>query len=116
MKSHNVYTNKKTPAELERELKRDVIVDREINDTSDYCWMAALMDKIECIRQERLNVSREYTQNKLAKDAGIGLSTYKDYLSGISDNIKLKTVINIAHVLQCKLSDLIDESIIDRQR
>lgn len=116
MKSHNVYTNKKTPAELERELKRDVIVDREIDDTSDNRWMAALMDKIEYIRQERLNVSSEYTQKKLAKKAGIGFSTYTDYLSGSSDNIKLKTVIKIAHALRCKLSDLIDESIIDGQR
>ena len=75
-----------TQAELDRELKRDMIVDREMDDTPDY-----------------------YRMKKLAEKAGIGLSTYKDYLTGISDSIKLKTVINITHVLQCKLSDLIDE-------
>ena len=75
-----------TQAELDRELKRDMIVDREMDDTPDY-----------------------YRMEKLAEKAGIGLSTYKDYLTGISDSIKLKTVINITHVLQCKLSDLIDE-------
>lgn len=109
MKSQNVYANKKTQAELERELKRDVIVDREMDDTQDYRRIMTLMDKIERIRQERQNDSTEYTQKKLAEKAGIGLSTYKDYLSGCSDNIKLKTVIKIAHVLQCKLSDLMDE-------
>lgn len=99
-----VYTNKNTQAELERELMRDVIVDREIDDTMDYLWMAVFMKKIERMRKER-----EYSQKELAKKAGIGLSTYKDYLSGLSDNIKLKTVIKIAHAFRCKLSDLIDE-------
>ena len=69
------------------------------------------MDKVERIRKERQMVSDEYTQKELVKKAGIGLSTYADYLSGKSDNIKLKTAINIAHALRCKLSDLIDESI-----
>lgn len=109
MKGQNVYTNKKTQVELERELKRDAIVDREIDgDTTNYLRITALMDKIE---QERY--SSEYTQKELAKKAGIGFSTYKDYLSGTSDNIKLKTVINIAHALRCKPSDLIKS--IDRQ-
>lgn len=106
--------NKKTQAELEQELKQDVIADREINDTENYRLVMALMNKIEYIRQERQNVFRGYTQKELAEKAGIGLSTYKEYLSGCNDNIKFKTVINIAHMLQCKLSDLIDESIIHR--
>ena len=109
MKKKDVPPNKKTQAELEQELKRDMIADREINDTLSYRWMKNLMDKIERIRQSRQNVSGEYTQKKLAEKAGIGLSTYTDYLSGTSDNIKLKTVINIAHVLRCKPSDLIDD-------
>lgn len=100
----SVYTNKKTQAELERELKRDVIADRELDDTQDYLWMEAFMKKIEIMRQEH-----KYSQKELAKKAGIGLSTYKDYLSGLSDNIKLKTVIKIAHAFQYQLSDLIDE-------
>ena len=108
MKSQNVYTDKKTLAELERELKRDVAVDREIDGrTANSRWIEALMDKIESMRKERLKVSNEYTQKKLAEKAGIGLSTYADYLSGASDNIKLITVINIAHALQCRPSDLI---------
>lgn len=109
MKNRNVYTNKKTQAELEQELKRDVIVDRETNAQQDYRRIEAVMAKIERIRKERQKVSNEYTQKKLAKKAGIGLATYKDYLSGLSDNIKLKTVLNIAHVLRCKPSDLLDE-------
>ena len=93
-----------TQAELDRELKRDMIVDREMDDTPDYHRMENIMNKIENMRRKR-----KYSQKKLAEKAGIGLSTYKDYLTGISDSIKLKTVINITHVLQCKLSDLIDE-------
>lgn len=108
--------NKKTQAELEQELKRDAIVDREMEDTQNYRWIEKLMQKIECLRQERQNVSSGYTQKELAEKAGIGLSTYKDYLSGASDNIKLKTVIKIASALRCNLSDLIDESMIDSPR
>ena len=95
------YTNKNTQAELE--LKQDAIADRELDDTQNYMLMMALMDKIEQIRQEC-----GYSQKKLAEKAGIGLSTYTDYLSCRSDNIKLKTVINIACALHCKPSDLID--------
>lgn len=109
MDRQNVHANKKTQAELEQDLKNDVIAEREISDTENYRWMRAFMERVEYLRQERLNVSSEYSQKELAKQAGIGLSTYKDYLSGNSDNIKLKTVINIAHALRCKLSDLIDE-------
>ena len=88
-----------TQAELDRELKRDMIVDREMDDTPDYYRMENIMNKIENMRRKR-----KYSQKKLAEKAGIGLSTYKDYLTGISDSIKLKTVINITHVLECKLS------------
>lgn len=110
MKNEKEHTNKKTLAELELELKRDAAADREIDDTAVYSQIKILMEKIEYIRQERYNVSSEYSQKKLAEKAGIGLSTYKDYLSGASDSIKLKTVINIADALGCKLSDLIDDS------
>lgn len=105
----NEYINNMAQAERERELKRDVVVDREMGDAEDNRQIMALMDNIERIRKERQNISNEYTQKKLAEKAGIGLSTYRDYLSGLSDNIKLKTVINITHVLQCRLSDLMDE-------
>ena len=104
--------NKKKQAELEQELKRNAVVDREMDDTQNYRLIENSMQKIEYIR----SVSSEYSQKKLAEMAGIGHSTYKDYLSGASDNIKLKTVIKIAQVLQCNLSDLIDDSITGRQR
>lgn len=99
-----------TPEELKQELKNDMIADREIDgSTVNYSQIMTLMDRIEAMRIERRGKSSEFTQQKLAEKAGIGLSTYTDYLSGTSDNIKLKTVINIAHALQCKLSDLVDE-------
>lgn len=98
-----VYTNKNTQAELELELKQGAIADRELNDTQNYMLMIVLMDKIEYMRQKC-----GYSQKELAEKAGIGLSTYTDYLSCRSDNIKLKTVINIACALHCRPSDLID--------
>ncbi len=102
--------NKKwTPEELEQALKNDRIADHEMGDTENYCQIEAIMDKIERMRYERKKDFPELTQEKLAEKAGIGRSTYKSYLSGTSDNITLKAVINIAHVLRCKLSDLIDE-------
>lgn len=108
MVKQNIHVIKKTQAELEQDLKNDVIANREIGDTEDYRWLEVFMKRVEDLRKERLSVSSEYSQKKLAEKAGIGLSTYADYLSCKSDNIKLKTAINIAHVLQCELSDLID--------
>lgn len=111
MKNQNVPANKMTQAELEQELKRDVVVDRELDDTQDYERIRAIMGRIEHMRQKRQkqNARNEYTQKKLAEKSGIGLSTYMDYLSGASDNIKLKTVLNIAHALQCSPADFMDE-------
>ena len=108
--------NKKTKSGLEQELKRDAVIDREMDYTQNYLWLEKLMQKIEYLRQERQNVSKGYTQRELAEKSGIALSTYKDYLSGTSDNIRLKTIINIANVLHCDISDLINESITDRPR
>jgi len=107
MNKDNRCTNRQwTPEELQQSLKNDKIVDHEMRDTENYCRIGTIMKKIEDKRKKDFP---ELTQGKLAEKAGIGLSTYKDYLSGISDNIKLKTLINIANALQCKLSDLIDE-------
>ncbi len=103
-----VYAKHKTHAELEQDLKNDVIAEREIDDTENYRWFESFMSEVEHRRKKRQMVFDGYTQKQLAEKAGIGLSTYADYLSGKSDNIKLKTAINIAHVLQCELSDLID--------
>lgn len=98
-----------TPEELEQALKNDQIADQEIGNTENYEQIWNVMDKIECMRKERRKNFPELTQKKLAEKAGIGLSTYKNYLSGESDSITLKAVINIAHVLRCKPSDLMDE-------
>lgn len=107
MDNDNIRTTKNmTLEELERELEHDRIVDRELNDTDNSTWMIAFMVKIERLRFERQKAFPQLSQKKLAEMAGIGLSTYTDYVAGRSDNIKLKTVINIAHALGCKPSDL----------
>lgn len=106
------YENRLTTEELEQDLKNERIADRELDDTTNYNQIRDIMYKIECLRSECPDSSKnspKFTQKELAEKAGIGLSTYADYLSGTSDNIKLKTVIKIAHALRCKLSDLVDE-------
>lgn len=108
-KNKKSAVKKLTQEELQRDLKNDRIIDREINDTANYHRIKAIMDRIEFLRSRQQEDYPELTQKELAKRAGIGHSTYKDYLSGTSDNIKLKTLMNIAHVLRCELSDLIDE-------
>lgn len=105
---YRCINEKCTREKLERELKRDVILDREFSDVENYCKITDVMHRIEYMRSEYQKVCPEFTQKKLAEKAGIGHSTYTDYLCGTSDNIKLKTIINIAHALRCKLSDLID--------
>ncbi|MCM1253975.1 MAG: helix-turn-helix transcriptional regulator [Clostridium sp.] len=96
---------------LKRELENEKIAEREIADTENYMSIEVIMKKIEEIRKERQKASPKYTQKYLADKAGVSLSTYANYLSCASDNIKLKTVINIANALQCRLSDLLDEEL-----
>ncbi len=106
MRTKNNYINSKT---LEQELKHDKTVEREMGDTEDSLFIMEFMEKVERMRKERQKDSNGYTQKKLAEKAGIGLSTYREYLAGFSDNIKLKTVRKFAHVLRCRISDLVDE-------
>ncbi len=109
MYRNKTYANKEwTPEELEQALKNDRIADREISNSGKCSQIQAIMYKIERMRSEQQNSFPELTQKKLAEKAGIGLSTYKDYLSGTSDSLTVKKLINIAHVLQCKPSDLMD--------
>lgn len=105
----------KTQAELEQQLKHDAVLEREMRDTENTLWVQDFIRRVERIRKERRKVSDGYTQKELAGKAGIALSTYADYVSGLNDNISLKTARNIAHVLGCRLSDLIGEEHSDEE-
>lgn len=57
MVKQNIHVIKKTQAELEQDLKNDVIANREIGDTEDYRWLEVFMKRVEDLRKERLSVS-----------------------------------------------------------
>lgn len=90
----------------EQELKRDRIADKELN-TEQYYSIDNVMNNIERLRKERKKKCPYLTQDYLARKSGISLATYKNYLSGASDNITLKTLINIAQTLNCDVRELL---------
>lgn len=106
-----------TQEELERELEHDRITDKELTNDDLWHYIQNVMGKIEDIRKERLAVLKKsngldnskisYTQEALAKEAGISLSAYKSYLSSYSDNISLKTLLKISKILQCDLEEIL---------
>ncbi len=57
MDRQNIHVIKKTQAELEQDLKNDVIANREIGDTEDCRWLEVFMKRVEDLRKERLSVS-----------------------------------------------------------
>lgn len=95
-----------TQEELDRDLKLDSIAIKELNDDAQEETMAEAMENIEEMRKKRWKTNPELTQKHLAEKAGISLSTYKNYLSGLSDGIKSVTLWNIMHILQCSYDDI----------
>jgi len=105
MQQNNQNENKNlTLEELEQALEHDNIVDRELGYSENDSRIHSIMYNIENRRKEQ-----KISQKKLASKVGICVSTYKNYLSGASNSITLNTVINIAHVLGCRLCDFMDE-------
>lgn len=97
-----------TPAELENELKKDRLRDKEQNDLANDIFMENVMKNIEKRRKELKKASPVYTQERVAKKAGISFSTYKNYLSGYNSGFSLRMLKNIADILGCKPSDFLD--------
>lgn len=103
--------------QLDRELEHDRIVDDESLERMQTHYINNVMDKIEDIRKKRLaelkksnalgGFPKDFNQKQFAENAGIGYSTYKNYLSGCSDNISLKTLLKMTHKLQCNLDDVL---------
>ena len=88
-------------------LKQDRVADKEINDATQSVSIKEVMRNIERVRKSRQKKYPKYTQVYLAGKAGISRATYMSYLSGYSDGIKLKTLMNIVDALQCDITDVI---------
>lgn len=103
--------------QLERELEHDRIVDDEFLEIIHMHYINNAMGKIEDIRKERLaelkksnalgGFPKDFNQKQFAENVGIGYSTYKNYLSGCSDNVSLKTLLKMTHKLQCNLDEVL---------
>lgn len=69
-----------------------------------------VINELEERRKERRKHYPLYTQAYVAEQAGISLSTYKEYVGGGNDCIDLITVKMIADTLRCRLSDIIEKA------
>lgn len=65
---------------------------------------------LEDRRKERRKKYPAYTQEYVAKRAGISLSTYKGYINDRGYCIDLITVKQLADILECRLSDVIEKA------
>ena len=97
-----------TQTELDNDLKQDYYRDKEVDDHTNDIFMQKVMEKIEKRRELLITVFPIYTQKYVAKEAGISISTYKNYLSGYNTGFTLRTLLNIADTLGCKPSDFLD--------
>lgn len=73
-----------------------------------------VMSNIEDLRKKRLKeykasggTDNRYTQQYMAYKGGISLSTYKNYLTGDSYDIKLITILKFADILRCEWHDIL---------
>lgn len=93
---------------LKEALKKELTIEKELDNAVFYPDIENLIENIERIRKERFQTCKYFTQEYLAKHAKIGYSTYKSYLNGsCSVNIKYITILRIVKVLQCRLEDII---------
>lgn len=69
-----------------------------------------VINELEERRKERRKKYPACTQKYVAEQAGISLSTYKEYVGGGNDCIDLITVKMIADTLGCRLSDVIEKA------
>ena len=99
-----------TQKELNEALRHDRIVERELDNTTYYSRLETAMENVERLRKERQKKSPLYTQEYLARKAGISRSTYQDYRSVSSQNIKAITLLKMADILECGIFDLIPDS------
>lgn len=96
-----------TKEELECELKRERMADKEIDDTIQSIPITDIMRNIERLRKTRRKEIPMYTQEYLARKSGISRGTYQNYLHGEKDNLKVKTLLQMVDVLRCDIADVV---------
>lgn len=69
-----------------------------------------IIKDLEERRKERREKYPAYTQEYVAEQAGISLSTYKGYINDRGYCIDLITVKQIADILGCRLSEVIEKA------
>lgn len=107
MNNKNVNLNQNRTEEPERETRR---AKRDMERIPQEPFTEKVIRVLEELRRKRWKDYRIYTQEYVAEKAGISLSTYKGYVSGRSHHIDLITAKNIADVLGCRLSDVIEQA------
>lgn len=103
-------SNNRTTDYLNQELKKERIAEKEINNIIQSSSIIKIMNNVEDKRQELYKKSSLYTQEYVAKKAGISLVTYWNYKTGRSNGTKWITIENLAHVLKCDVLDIIKPS------
>lgn len=103
-----------TKEQLNEELRHDHDADKELDDTNIYKYIEEVMKNIEDLRKKRKGElekvngeTKLYSQKALAEKSGIAYSTYKNYISGLSNDISLETLLKIAVILRCDLQDIL---------
>lgn len=90
---------------LNKELKAECDVDKELEEIISREYVKKIMERVEQ-RREILNENSEiYTQAYLAKKSGLSRSAYNNYKSGYRSSIKVVTLKRMADVLRCDITD-----------
>ncbi|GEM_PF-2855563 len=92
--------------QLNKDLKAGCNADNEIETAYLYQFADSVMQKVEQRRKELYKKSGGiYSQEYLAKRAGITRVTYNTYLNDTGTTIKLITLRKIADVLKCDIKE-----------
>lgn len=83
---------------------------REMQRVTAGSFAEKVIEELEDRRKERRKKYPACTQKYVAEQAGISLSTYKGYIYDRGYCIDLITVKQIADILGCRLSDVIEKA------
>lgn len=92
-------------------LKQETLcTEREMQRVTAGAFAEKVITDLEERRKERRKKYPAYTQKHVAEQAGISLSTYKGYINDRGYCIDLITVKQLADILGCRLSDVIEKA------
>lgn len=94
-----------------KKLKQKTLrTEREMQRVTAGVFAEKVIKDLEDRRKERRKKYPAYTQEYVANQAGISLSTYKGYINDRGYCIDLITVKQLADILGCRLSDVIESA------